>query len=317
MLTSSTIAAAFEKIAKPRWVRELAGKGLSSAAMGRIQKLGLPEREVKPLGMGGEQVADLVFHPKHGLSVRKIPRTVSALPQELTARTKDAERRHAFWREAGEHPGFARFFGSEGPVSHHEYVPPGHKEVGPRLDNLLRKMHKRSKVLERRLKRPDGGDEVMLRDALSTLNKRRTAIYDRAMGAASLSPEGASSLKKLRKKYPNLYDVRPANVHQKKILDASLGGNIPTFHLDASLGASKLPLPSRSKRIWLGSRKAAPSGTEQAMPAAPSPAANKAGRSNWLTPGRAAAIGGGGAAALAGGALLHHLLKRKKDKKRA
>lgn len=220
---------AIRKTASVRWAREIAKGKVSSKNLARLKKLRLKTREVRRVGTGGEQVADLVFHPKHGLSVRKIPRTYSTNPGEVRAAGKWAKGRARFMEEASKFPGIAKQLGHKGSVSYHEYVPPGKKERGPRLRDI------QQRLLARKGKN----------------SKRLDKIVDEIYAPAKLSKSTQDSVKKLREKYPRVNDIRADNVHRGKIIDVSA-------NKDGVRGPWEQPgnisIPNISRKVWLGKK---------------------------------------------------------------
>ena len=323
MKLSDAFLCELEKISAVRWAREIAKGNLSAASLGRLRELRLPTRQIKALGAGGEQVADLVFHPTHGLSVRKVPLTWSRDPRELADRSTEAARRMSLWKDTDKYPGFAKMLGSEGSVSYHEHVPPGVKELGPRLDRifdtlgpLIKKREKQFRTLrnEYEVSKSEKVDKKLdeLVEAMRRNDVRRGKLMGLAMRRGVVPKETQLALTELKKKYPGLHDVRPANIHRGKIIDISPDVSVRTSYLVEGDPLRRLSMPDRSRKIWLGKGREE---SARSLPATP-PVVKKEKRSRWP----AVALVGGATTGLTAGAYGIHkafdvLLHKKKEAK--
>lgn len=200
----------FEKVGSPRWIKELQKlKHVPQQMEDKLKSLNLPMREVRHLGRGGSQVADEMFHPIHGVAVRKVP--VAGNPKDverLKAHTKDII---AFWHDAkkitgGQGP-FAHIKGHEGHVGFYEKAHASLKDRGPRLDRLVPKAYHHE-------------IKAKYRDARQQRSERYMALKREAKKEVEFTGSDKAHLDKVKEKYPKLHDIRHANIVGGKIVDA-------------------------------------------------------------------------------------------------
>ncbi len=220
-LRSSMSNKYLEKIAAPKWVkylRELPSPKLEGAVLSIKGKVPNKVREISRVGKGGFQKADLVYHPKHGLSVRK-----TQLGHDFSKEIQDelvtsrADQHIGLWnkiKELSRGKGqFAHIQGSDGAVYYQQYINPGKKDP---YSMLL----KRDKSIRARLAEMDKGGtkaELMadkrykglsIKEILESRNRERSKLdtqLDRVISArhygmknkGGLNPETVEVLKKV------------------------------------------------------------------------------------------------------------------------
>lgn len=238
----------FVKTAKPRWARE--ALNLSKGALNKIQPLVNKEREIKPLGKGRFNQADLVMHNKFGLSVRKTPHEF--LPKNRDAALKglaqhspeDAKNklqnirsglkeRNQFWKDVKsadpEGKTFANVKGFQGAKMYQEPVTPKPREMGKRLDQAYQK-HLGTKTGLNTPERIDVAKKTR-KGILPDQQKKEILSKDpryfrkmnrlESLGFKEL-PElhNKPEVQNLKTKYPALKDLRHVNTIGGKIVDA-------------------------------------------------------------------------------------------------
>lgn len=156
MLTLSNIAAAFEKTAKPRWVQALEAGEISPEGMERLKKEGPQKiREIRGLGVGRDQIADLVWHPHHGVVVRKIPLydPRSTGSEGLKAQLQEVRKRARGWRDVKRVKGyedlFAKPLGVRGGQTFQEYVPQKEGDPGYHINRVMGEAADKAKALQK------------------------------------------------------------------------------------------------------------------------------------------------------------------------
>jgi len=250
---------AFEKLSKPRWVKELAEEALSPHGQKALRSLKLPTRTIKPLGEGSSQVADLAFHPEHGLSVRKIPKLYGLEPQDLEQANNAATQDYGNWQKVkdltqGEGP-FAHILGSEGPVGYFQYAKrraddPGEALRGQLGGLIAKEKHHRSRAeglyptdfdaaeAEFFLSEKFNG---LARDARSKLNS----------DVVPFSEQDSHHIAKVKSEFPKFYDYDVArNVSGGKIVDANFGDK-PNIIQRLNHGQ----ITPMTRRTWLGNKR--------------------------------------------------------------
>jgi len=158
---------------------------------------------LKHLGRGGEGIADLVAHPRYGVSVRKLydPRSGLASPTMIGRKMQVS-------REI-ESPQLAQTYGfqrspSGGRMTFHEYSPPTPVDPGP-APNLILPHGRQHKALRRRVREKDLAKRV----------QKAQNIQARQESAALKEPLQAEG----RRAGWDLADIRGANVSGGKAID--------------------------------------------------------------------------------------------------
>ncbi len=125
------------KTAAPKWTKMIADDLLSSEAVSKIVSKNTKTRDIKPLGVGGSQVVDLVAHPEYGLAVRKLP--ITNTKENIIYSLLNSSAMQMDWKKVDKlnHPNIARMLGDDGPVTYFEYVKPLKRDPSTRLGNLL------------------------------------------------------------------------------------------------------------------------------------------------------------------------------------
>ena len=238
----------FEKIAKPRWAKE--ALKLSPGALSKIQPLVKKEREIKNLGSGRFNKADLVLHKKFGLSARKTPHEF--LPQNRNQVTKKLDQmspgdrksylgdtrknlkiRNQFWKDVKSadpnSKAFANVKGFQGAKMYQEPVTPKPRELGKRIeDSNQRYLGTKTglntqeridiaKKTRKGLLTPEQKTSIEQKDPRYFRKQRRLEqIHFRELPQLHNKPE----VQTLKKKYPDLKDLRHVNTVGGKIVDA-------------------------------------------------------------------------------------------------
>jgi hypothetical protein len=221
-----------------RAVREIAAGRLSPSAISRLQGIWKGERLIKRVGSGNTQNADLVLHPKHGLSIRKSARD-GIVNQDYVA--EGAKHVQQAQRELGSSSGFAKVYeiGNNG-VSYHEYVPGRTLAAGkmyktwPFLKKELEEVnHKRFIPTARSRYRhakwmnkefPNGylgqpPSDSYIQDQI--LRGIKSKIFNRNVRR---TPEQQNLIRHLEKKGAHVTDIVPRNVIGNKIVDVDVKG---------------------------------------------------------------------------------------------
>jgi hypothetical protein len=239
LLTPKGAVAGFQKVAAPAWIKKFRAGKLSEKSLNRVAKSVSKEREIKHLGMGQNQIADLVAHPRVGLSVRKIPKIPPEIKnkQDIIRHAKDSI---AKWRNIrkitdGGH-GFAHLLTSKNKrsVGYYKYSPPSKNELGPRLDKLHKKFRNDPAITDR--------DNPRFWNVLKKMHKITEVQQSQKHGNRLLNQEASKNLSKVKLQYPNIRDLRPSNIS---------GGNIVDFVIDSEpvKDVSK-DIPTRSAREY-------------------------------------------------------------------
>ncbi len=240
--------AGFEKIAKPRWARE--ALNLSKNSLKKIQPLVKKEREIKNLGSGRFNKADLVLHKNFGLSVRKtphefLPKNRSQATNKLNAMgtedrksylsdmRKNLKTRNQFWKDVKsadpESKAFANIKGYQGAKMYQEPAKAGPRELGKRIDQSYQK-HLGTKTGLNTQQRIDVAKKTR-KGLLSTEQKTSIETKDpryfrkqrrlEQIGFKELPQlHNKPEVQTLKKKYPDLKDLRHVNTVGGKIVDA-------------------------------------------------------------------------------------------------
>jgi hypothetical protein len=248
------------KVAAPRWIRELAsGKMTTNAAARLMGKVPDKVREIRQLGHGGEQVADLVFHPSHGVVVRKVPLVESAAIPAIRREIGVTKRRMGLWEDLkritggkGEFAHIKEQSGRGGLTSYYEYSTPHAREFGPRLPEAYEKARARTdRLFEARDELPRGSaaSKAIHLKAMSS-DRRQQAIREMMHRQPPLSPETEATLGQLKKTYPRLHDIRPANIVGGKLVDVTPGGEktLKTIYTEKR---PPVPAAAYSKKLFL------------------------------------------------------------------
>ena len=238
----------FEKIAKPRWARE--ALSLSKGSLNKIQPLVKAEREIKPLGAGRFNQADLVMHKDYGMSVRKtphefLPKNRDAMNQKLNQMSavgrknylsdtrKNLQERNTFWKDVkrADPQGntFANIKGFSGAKMYQEPVTPGPREMGGRLDKAYGKWLGTktglntperinvAKSTRKGLLTPEERQNITTKDpSYFRKQTRLERIGFKELPSLHNKPE----VQTLKQKYPDLKDLRHVNTVGGKIIDA-------------------------------------------------------------------------------------------------
>jgi len=258
-----TFSRGIEKISTSRFIKEIAKGNLSPSAIDRLKGLVSNPKEVKRLGHGGEQIADLVLHPQHGLAVRKIPILDSTHPKHLMDSLSAEKERVDLWKHTKKITGgkgdFAHLLSRVAgkPVSYYEYSKPHAKEMHSRIDTLYKQKHKAFEDLENK-RWPAEGDRIDFDEASHRkyvrADKHRSRVRAMFQTQPKLSPETEQHLEKLKAKYPGLHDMRHANFIGGKIVDLSPHMRSHTRYMDQQW---KLPMNSStnySRKKFLGNK---------------------------------------------------------------
>jgi len=210
----------FFKHASPRWIKEIRKlKQVPEAMSDKLKSLGLPLRETRHIGRGGSQLADEVFHPVHGVSIRKIPVGHNAADREIlkaSARDNIAMWEHARHATGGKGP-FAHIKGHEGHVAFYEKAMPSAKDRGPRLRRLIPKA---LALAETHSAIPGHSRQEWRALDLSVKLKKKSREE------VSFSGRDQEYIDKIKEKYPELHDLRHGNIVGGKIVDMEPGGNL-------------------------------------------------------------------------------------------
>lgn len=205
------------KIAAPKWTKMIANDLLSSEAISKIVSKNTKTRDIKPLGVGGLQVVDLVAHPTHGLSVRKLPITNST--KDIPWAKSYSARQEKDWKVVNEinSPNVTRMLGKEGPATFFEYSKPSVLEPSTRLNNL------RSRAIESNAT-PGKIHKLNLMNfyEIGEMNVKNTDKF-------------LPAIAKIKEKFPSSWDFSLKNVVGDKIVDfeqrrhgnSRIWGNMP------------------------------------------------------------------------------------------
>jgi len=253
-------AAEATKEAAPAWAKKLLS--LSPASQQSIQSTITKPRVVKFLGHGGERVSDLVMHPEHGLSVRKVPLLQETGPEHAGKIRQYADRQVAMEERlktlaGGEGP-FAHILG-RGPrgEAYYQYAP-GEVSNAP-LNALFDKQQTEFERAEGawheiRRARPAASDAVLgpVHGRLRAAEKSWKETARQLMQEAPLPPGAESVVSQLKQEYPRLHDIRGANIVGGKIVDMS-----PDMRMGIPFRGERpaIPGPAYSRRQMLGPTK--------------------------------------------------------------
>ncbi len=246
----------FLKEAAPRWIKEIRKGRLGAKSLKRLKGIS-GVREVKRLGHGGEQIADLVFHPKHGLSVRKTPLLASGHPKDVAYQRESARKRLRLWKDIFKHRGagkhFARVLEGKGPVSIHEYIPSKLKRppLEQRAGKLLKKIEAMSSSKMKRL----GVDKYYEGGHAEVGGARQRRVLKHVSGRAPLHPEAEKILASVKKKHPGLHDIRRPNVIRGKLIDVSPELRHVITKRPYPKGVQRRGLIASSRREFLGGKE--------------------------------------------------------------
>ena len=253
-------AAAFFKLAAPRWAKEI--EGLAPSGQSKLLGMGAKTRDVRPLGHGGERVADLVAHPQHGLSVRKVPLIRQTDPRHVKqVEAYSAEQRQMEHRlkEIAEGAGpFTHILG-EGPKGEAYYqFAPGQRQdadLVSRFDVQKKRMEQARKAFRpvtlapaprpHPYSTPEGKHLRSVEDELQALKGQFHV-------SGVLPPEAHPVLEQLKREYPGMHDIRGANIVGDRLVDLSPASRSVTQYLEEP--QSKLPSAAISKRHYLGAQ---------------------------------------------------------------
>ncbi|NDE15832.1 hypothetical protein EBZ80_12965 [bacterium] len=195
-------------------------ENLSAESQKKLKGVWQGEREIRRVGSGGTQNADLVLHPRHGVVVRKHARAGIMNPESVSvhaARMKDAQDRIG-------PKGFARVYEiAPGGVSYHEYV---------KGSNDAAKVKKRSewvakewqKVDESREWTPTKRDKERAKKADGNARADRSLRLAKASGHINMrelkaTKDQEAMMDYLDKKGYFTRDLRPANKVGGKFVD--------------------------------------------------------------------------------------------------
>lgn len=210
----------FLKRASPRWIKEIRKlKQVPEGMADKLKSLNLPLRETRRIGSGASQLADEVFHPVHGVSVRKIPVGYNAKDREVLkakARNDIAMWEHARHATGGKGP-FAHIKGHEGHVAFYEKAMPSAKDRGPRLRRLIPKAHA---LAEMHSAIPGHSRQEWRAFDLSVKLKKKS------QEEVSFSGRDQEYIDRIKEKYPELHDLRHSNIVGGKIVDMEPGGDL-------------------------------------------------------------------------------------------
>ncbi len=195
------------KTAAPKWTKMIADDLLSSEAVSKIVSKNTKTRDIKPLGVGGSQVVDLVAHPEYGLAVRKLP--ITNTKEDIRWALLNSSAMQMDWKKVDKlnHPNIARMLGDEGPVTYFEYAKPLKRDPSIRIDKLLTEVRRN----------PTTYAKTRLRDLhnLSIPEFNEVNIkYDTKLKDA---------VEKIRSKFPRASDFRVQNIVGNKIVDFETG----------------------------------------------------------------------------------------------
>jgi hypothetical protein len=186
-----------------RAIKEIRAGRVSDGGISKLKGTWKREREIKHLGDGGTQRADLVLHPKYGQVVRKNARSGIINPGVVT---RSAKRIKAMQGVLGHDGGFAKVHSIKpNGISYHEYVP-GETKVKPKTMQFLRDEYDRAE------------------------NARDWARVDRVRAAITRAsnrelPPTASQkelIDRLNKRGYNVHDLTPRNMIGNKVVDAEV-----------------------------------------------------------------------------------------------
>ena len=251
--------AAFDKVAAPRWIKELGREALSPDSQSTLRSLKLPTRTIKPLGEGASQIADLVHHPEHGLSVRKLPRVFENGGTSSEMRAGYAAEDYANWGRVKEITGgqgpFAHILGSEGPAGYFQYVKPVEGDTGSVLQKQLTDLRRKEQTHRERADKLSDADFTGAQaehNLAEELNRQAYGVADKLQfDRVQFPPDAQASINKVRAEFPGFddYDVH-RNVRGGKIVDAGFGSTTRTT-MGMRPGGD---VPRWTRKHWLGKK---------------------------------------------------------------
>jgi hypothetical protein len=226
------------KLAKPRWAKQF--MSLSPEAQRKVMAVVQPSmrtaREIRPVGQGGERIADLVVHRRHGLAVRKVPLLQSTDPGHvksvMSARSEQVAMEQKL-REIAKGKGqFSHILDPKGAK-----LEPGHRRYYQFIPGKMRdastlaafdKADARAKILDKEFDRlraaHDAGGPapgLALRAEMAAVGREMGRLGAALQKRAPLDPGSEKVIAKLRKSYPNLHDIRGMNIVGGHVVDMS------------------------------------------------------------------------------------------------
>jgi len=200
----------FEKNASTAAIRAFRKELISEKNLENIAKYTNKIMKIKTLGKGGFQQAELIAHPKYGLSAMKIPHEIKTLSNgkfsrklKFNLKGDELKKRNDIFdslqylkkiSKGKKDVQIAHVLGKKGPLHFQEYV--------------------RKNISDKNL------DKAFLTDASESLYEKGTREANKSV---TFNKTTNKILKRFKKTYPGTYDLKRANVVGGKLVDFEPG----------------------------------------------------------------------------------------------
>ncbi len=209
MLPTIIKISAIEKYSSPKWIKMIRSGKLSEKALKILANAGYKDRTIKHLGVGGTRVSDLVFTSRVGKAVRKIPNIEGVSKYYIHEPYNSQAKEHFVWNKVQKYLSkkkikVPRLIKQDGPIGYYEHVKG--RSVANKAKKLFNKLDEYGKQ----------GDRVR-RIRVKNAKLRMLRILNK-------SPIDAKTMRKIKRKYPRIYDMTNRNLVDRTLVDFDILG---------------------------------------------------------------------------------------------